>query len=62
MLAKLGKQVSSRIAARIELREDIPALPSGKYKWVVQECSRNTHPPRSVQANAVPKRISRAAR
>jgi phenylacetate-CoA ligase len=62
VLAKLAKQVSSRIAARIELREDIPALPSGKYKWVVQECSRDSHPPRPVQAAEVPDQVSRAAR
>jgi phenylacetate-CoA ligase len=39
VLAKLAREVSARVAARIELRKDIPAMPSGKYKWVVQECA-----------------------
>jgi hypothetical protein len=37
VLARLATEVSPRIAARIELVDDIGALPSGKYKWVVQE-------------------------
>ncbi len=37
VLDKLAAEVSSRVAARIELVDTIPALPSGKYKWVVRE-------------------------
>jgi phenylacetate-CoA ligase len=40
VLAKLAREVSSRVRARIELRKDIPTLRNGKYKWVVQECAR----------------------
>ena len=40
VLARLAREVSSRVSARIELRDQIPALPSGKYKWVVQEFAR----------------------
>jgi phenylacetate-CoA ligase len=39
VLDKLAAEVSSRVVARIELVEKIPALPSGKYKWVVREFS-----------------------
>jgi len=43
VLDKLAAEVSSRVAARIELVETIPALPSGKYKWVVREfCQKPT--------------------
>lgn len=37
VLDKLAAEVSPRVAARIELVETIPTLPSGKYKWVVCE-------------------------
>lgn len=37
VLAKLANDVSPRVSAGIELMHDIPTLPSGKYKWVVQE-------------------------
>lgn len=37
VLDKLAAEVSARVAARIELVDAIPALPSGKYKWVVRE-------------------------
>jgi phenylacetate-CoA ligase len=40
VLNKLAAQVSARVAAQIDLVESIPALPNGKYKWVVQECQR----------------------
>jgi phenylacetate-CoA ligase len=40
VLAKLAQQVSARVNAQIELVRDIPALPSGKYKWVVQGLER----------------------
>lgn len=39
VLAKLAAEVSPRIAASIELVDDIAPLPSGKYKWVSQECT-----------------------
>jgi phenylacetate-CoA ligase len=37
VLSKLANDVSPRVSAGIELMSDIPSLPSGKYKWVVQE-------------------------
>lgn len=37
VLDKLAAQVSARVFAQIELVEHLPALPNGKYKWVVQE-------------------------
>jgi phenylacetate-CoA ligase len=37
VLEKLAAEVSPRVAASIELADEIPALPSGKYKWVSQE-------------------------
>jgi phenylacetate-CoA ligase len=37
ILSRLARDVSPRVAAGIELVGDIPAQPSGKYKWVVQE-------------------------
>jgi phenylacetate-CoA ligase len=40
VLTKLARDVSPRVAARIELVTDIPLQPSGKYKWVVQEWRR----------------------
>jgi phenylacetate-CoA ligase len=40
LLTRLARLVSQRVAACIELRKDIPALPSGKYQWIVQECAR----------------------
>jgi len=39
VLAKLAAEVSPRVAASIELVDDIAPLPSGKYKWVSQESS-----------------------
>jgi phenylacetate-CoA ligase len=51
VLAKLAQQVSARVNAQIELVRDIPALPSGKYKWVVQELKRPpAMPPRRALA------------
>lgn len=41
VLDKLAAQVSARVTAKIELMRDIPSLPNGKYKWVVQESHRN---------------------
>ena len=37
VLDKLAAEVSARVVAQIELVDQIPALPSGKYKWVTQE-------------------------
>jgi phenylacetate-CoA ligase len=37
VLSRLAKEVSARVNARVELVSDVPALPSGKYKWVIQE-------------------------
>jgi phenylacetate-CoA ligase len=37
VLEKLAAEVSPRVAASIELADEIAALPSGKYKWVSQE-------------------------
>ena len=37
VLEKLAAEVSPRVAAHIELLDDIPPLRSGKYKWVSQE-------------------------
>jgi phenylacetate-CoA ligase len=42
VLDKLSVEVSSRVAAQVELVEHIPALPNGKYKWVVQEFEPRT--------------------
>lgn len=41
VLARLTSHVSPRVRARVELVEQIPALPSGKYKWISQEWRRN---------------------
>jgi phenylacetate-CoA ligase len=40
VLNKLARDVSPRVAARIDLASEIPSQPSGKYKWVVQEWRR----------------------
>lgn len=37
VLDKLQAQVSARVVAGIEIVSQIPALPNGKYKWVVQQ-------------------------
>jgi phenylacetate-CoA ligase len=37
VLDKLAAQVSARVVAQVQLVDDIPSLPNGKYKWVVQE-------------------------
>ena len=36
VLDKLSKEVSARVAATIEVVEDIPKMPNGKFKWVVR--------------------------
>jgi phenylacetate-CoA ligase len=57
VLDKLAAQVSTRVTARIEIVRDIPALPSGKYKWVVQEFrpdeSRPAAPPGGFESSLV---------
>jgi phenylacetate-CoA ligase len=44
VLEKLAKDVSPRVNALIDLVDHIPSLPSGKYKWVVQEMQRTVRP------------------
>jgi phenylacetate-CoA ligase len=44
VLDKLAAQVSARVVAQVELVERIPALPNGKYKWVVREYDRDLSP------------------
>ena len=39
------REVSARVTARIELVDDIPSLPNGKYKWVVREYDRDAGRP-----------------
>ncbi len=46
VLAKLAEQVSARVRAHIEVVRDIPSLPSGKYKWVVQTLDRRPAAPK----------------
>jgi phenylacetate-CoA ligase len=41
VLDKLAAEVSSRVAARIELVDQIPLQPNGKYKWIVRDSVRN---------------------
>jgi phenylacetate-CoA ligase len=53
VLDKLTKQVSARVTAHIELVDDIPALPNGKYQWVVQDFYRGE---RQVPRAATPAR------
>jgi phenylacetate-CoA ligase len=36
VLDKLARKVSTRVVSRIELVDQIPVLPNGKYKWVRQ--------------------------
>jgi phenylacetate-CoA ligase len=48
VLDKLAKEVSPRVNALIDLVDHIPALPSGKYKWVVQEWRRPSAQPAPV--------------
>jgi hypothetical protein len=40
LLGNVAKYVSPHVNVAIELAEDIPHLPSGKYKWVSQEWQR----------------------
>ena len=40
VLEKLATHVSSRVVADIAVVEEIPALPNGKYQWVVQAADR----------------------
>lgn len=45
VLDKLATHVSPRVVADIEIVGDIPALPNGKYQWVVQAGDRGKTPP-----------------
>ncbi len=45
VLEKLAAQVSARVVAHVELVDQIPALPNGKYKWVVREYRRDPSQP-----------------
>jgi phenylacetate-CoA ligase len=45
LLENFSRLVTDRVRVAIDLREDIPAEPSGKYKWVSQEFHRS--PPRA---------------
>lgn len=44
VLDKLAAQVSARVSAQVEVVDEIPLLPNGKYKWVVQEFRRGASP------------------
>ena len=44
VLDKLATDVSSRVFAEIAIVDDIPALPNGKYQWVVQASDRGKTP------------------
>ena len=37
LLANFGKYISDRLEVSVQLVDDIPRQPSGKYKWVAQE-------------------------
>lgn len=45
VLDKLATHVSPRVVADIEIVAHIPALPNGKYQWVVQASGRGKTPP-----------------
>lgn len=45
VLDKLATDVSSRVFAEIAIVDDIPALPNGKYQWVVQASDRGKKTP-----------------
>jgi phenylacetate-CoA ligase len=62
VLARLAKLVSARVTARVEIVPEIAALPSGKYKWVVQECLTEVQSPaRRRQGSYTAGRVSGAA-
>jgi phenylacetate-CoA ligase len=50
VLDKLAKEVSARVAATIEVVEDIPKMPNGKFKWVVRNYQPGISPPRDQAA------------
>jgi phenylacetate-CoA ligase len=37
LLANFGKYISDKLDVSLRIVDDIPLLPSGKYKWVAQE-------------------------
>jgi phenylacetate-CoA ligase len=55
VLDKLARHVSARVVAHIEIVDDIPVLPNGKYKWVVQNFDRRNATP---ALSAVPPRTT----
>lgn len=62
VLATLARDVSARVAARIELVENIPVLPSGKYKWVTQEHTPGAAPmPLPANARSAPRAMGAMA-
>jgi hypothetical protein len=48
LLQNFKTLVSQRVEACVDLREDIPLLASGKYKWVSQEFYRPGETPRAA--------------
>ena len=44
VLDKLAKEVSARVAASIELVDDIAKMPNGKFKWVVRNYQPGSPP------------------
>jgi phenylacetate-CoA ligase len=54
VLEKLAREVSARVAAAIEVVDDIPALPSGKYKWVVRNFQPGAPSPRGAVSSPIP--------
>ena len=48
VLDKLAKEVSARVSAAIEVVDDIPKMPNGKFKWVVRNYQPGGSPPRDL--------------
>jgi phenylacetate-CoA ligase len=46
VLDKLANEVSARVAATVEVVEDIPKMPNGKFKWVVRNYQPGGSSPR----------------
>lgn len=46
VLDKLSKEVSARVDAAIEVVDDIPKMPNGKFKWVVRDYQPGAPAPR----------------
>ena len=61
VLDKLAHDVSPRVKAEIAVVDSIPVLPSGKYKWVLQDYRRATPAGAArpvAHANAQPTRVT----